>query len=527
MAFSKTALAVVSQPSIYKEQWQEVRTKAARVSGDVAASKFNKTASINLSEYSPDRYLLTHCTIVASVETEDAPNVKLGELEEGGKKINRKWSNYFIKPDSNKYVNANKDCWSRKTLLNTYRTFIGAENYVEHVQIPELSKGKVIDAVARDLGDTVYIDILVATDRNHTTLIQDIESGKMSALSMGCTIQYSQCSKCGNVAADDTELCPCIKYSKGDTFIDQSGVKRMIAEICGHDSDLDSVVFIEASWVANPAFKGAVLRNILNPSDTVKSASPYAGLFGESPLLDQFLASSSLEDFMAKAAMERPQQAFEAVRNVMVKSASSKKAFGFEDEEETKKEKDDFVEEIQKDLQEKVEKKVKEKILKEVSEKYDLDDPEPDFKGSPEREDLNDSVVNSSQNWETLEAMVEENLTAYLKFRDKYASEFQNEQQCQEVFQAVFFAKKNGWNSLRTQNRHSTKSVIAALYLRDRDFKPQSTLTPSLVKCLDKVGSTKGYNSVEVYLKTCELAMGRKLANQEKRVLIEMGKLLP
>lgn len=137
----------------------------------------------------------------------------------------------------------------------------------EHVQVPSLSKGRIIDAVARDIGPSVYTDILVATARKHAGLIRDIEEGKMGTLSMGCSCVVTQCTKCGNVAADETELCPCVKYEKGNVFFDEQGARRKVAELCGNE-ELDptgGITFIEASWVATPAFKGAVLRNVLEP----------------------------------------------------------------------------------------------------------------------------------------------------------------------------------------------------------------------------------------------------------------------
>lgn len=135
----------------------------------------------------------------------------------------------------------------------------------EHVQIPELSKGKILDAVARDLGDTVYIDILVATDKRHTDLIADIMSQKLSTMSMGAIIKFSLCSKCGNYAVDETDLCTHIRYQKGTTFISETGEELRVGELCGHHSEPDSLHFIEASWVETPAFEGAVTRTILNP----------------------------------------------------------------------------------------------------------------------------------------------------------------------------------------------------------------------------------------------------------------------
>ena len=68
-----------------------------------------------------------------------------------------------------------RNAWSNPVLLATFGTFRGAQNYHEHVQIPELSKGTILDAVIRpvayqdDDGKTAavnYVDILVATNKN-------------------------------------------------------------------------------------------------------------------------------------------------------------------------------------------------------------------------------------------------------------------------------------------------------------------------------------------------------------------------
>jgi len=149
----------------------------------------------------------------------------------------------------------------------------------EHVQIPELSKGKVIDAVLREVPigkdkfgkdlTTYYCDILVATDRKHKDLVAKIEGGQTSSLSMGCKIAFSQCTKCGNIAVDETQACPCVRYEKNNVFYDEQGNQRKIAELCGHHTQEDSVTFVDASWVANPAFTGAVVRNIINPPENI------------------------------------------------------------------------------------------------------------------------------------------------------------------------------------------------------------------------------------------------------------------
>jgi len=252
MAFMKRSFAEVRNPKVSGSAW------ASRVASD---KKSAVDANV-ISKYSPDKWLLTHVSIIASVDTDlaDPKDPK---------------SNYLIKPAHSLFVNNNGDSWERDLLALTYKTFKGANNYVEHVQIPSLAKGKVIDVALREVSlgkdlqgiehTTLYADLLVATSRKHVDLCEKILSGEYNAMSMGCLIQYSICSRCGNKAVDETEACEHIKYYKGNYFHDSSGNKRVIAELCGHKSDPKSVTFIDASWVRNPAFPGAVLRNIISP----------------------------------------------------------------------------------------------------------------------------------------------------------------------------------------------------------------------------------------------------------------------
>jgi len=275
MAFLKTARGALVHRNFSPQNWAnflgENQAKLIQGNQRVASGSVNlvtQASEILKEDFDSSKYLLSHVTIVASVDTEEVPNVKLGNVSEQGQQINRKWSNYHITPQTEGWINSNQDCWDRPVLLKSYRTFVGAHSFLEHVQVEDLSKGRIIDAVARDIGSSVYVDILVANHRKHADLIQAIESGALTTLSMGCTVSDCQCSKCGNVAADETQMCPCIKYAKGNTFFDVRGIQRKVAEICGHFSlePTGGVNFIEASWVATPAFTGAVMRNILEPA---------------------------------------------------------------------------------------------------------------------------------------------------------------------------------------------------------------------------------------------------------------------
>ena len=267
MAFNKRADSTLVKPDINIAGWSAVR-KAANPAFDL-----RQGAKIVLQQYEPKDFLLSHCTIIASVDAEKSP-APLGKHVVDGFQIERKYADWLITPETSKYVNNNNDAWERKLLLACFRTFIGGENYVEHIQIPEMSKGKIIDAAARDIGDAIYVDILVATQRKHRSLISAITSGQLQTLSMGCQVEFTSCTKCGNVAYDETQLCNHIRYFKGNDFVDELGKKRKIAELCGHiNEEPGSVKFIEASWVANPAFTGAVLRSVLSPEELAEIRS--------------------------------------------------------------------------------------------------------------------------------------------------------------------------------------------------------------------------------------------------------------
>jgi hypothetical protein len=266
MGFLRTANAIVVHPRATPNGWTKVRT-AAKVNGQPSPNLAAQASEILGRAFDPGQFLLSHCTLVASVDAIEVPGVKLGSIREHGKKVNRKFADFRVTAETDKYINNNLDCFSRPVLLKSYRTLIGAHNFLEHVQVEDLSKGRVIDAVARDIGDSIYVDILVATDRKHADLVADIEEERLNTLSMGCSVEFTTCTKCGNVAVDETELCECVKYAKGNVFLDERGRRHRIAELCGHQSEdpTGGVTFIEASWVASPAFTGAVMRNIIAP----------------------------------------------------------------------------------------------------------------------------------------------------------------------------------------------------------------------------------------------------------------------
>lgn len=242
MSFIKFSNALVSRPSVELRSWVgENHVKKA----DIKANAF-----IDLAEYPLDRFLFTQATIMGSVG-----------LESNG---------YYITSGYEPLVNMNGDCWENQLTLLTYPTFKGAYNFLNHVQIPEQSKGTVLDACAKHVVlpnglKSVYVDILVATDRKHVSLCKEIESGMLNTLSLGSVVKFSRCSKCGKISYSGSDYCSHLLHERRDPFTDENGIQRIISEVCGDASQPDSNYFIEASWVGDPAFYGAVKRHILTP----------------------------------------------------------------------------------------------------------------------------------------------------------------------------------------------------------------------------------------------------------------------
>lgn len=269
MPFYRVAKAHVNHSTVDNDWWRSFKSDVVCTGGRCFVDgRRLRTAERMITGYHPQEWLLSHVSIMASVDTMPGP---------GG----ATYPDFWITPETQQFVNNNGDAWEKKLLLASFRSFIGAENYTEHVQHPALSKGKVIDAVSREVPvlhpvtkepliyadgrpvTTVYIDILVATQRRFEELCEMVTRGQVNAMSMGCLLKFTICSECGKTMYRDADSCTHIKFNKGGTHTDIEGRTRRTAELCGHVTDPTSCEFVEASWVSVPAFRGALARKVL------------------------------------------------------------------------------------------------------------------------------------------------------------------------------------------------------------------------------------------------------------------------
>jgi hypothetical protein len=483
MAWIKTASAKVIRASVDQSYWNARLLEAG-------GSQMRTASSVVTSEYDPSQWLLTHCTIVASVDTEDGPGSGiLGRTMVEGQEIERRYADYRVKADHDDWINNNHDCWERRLLLGSYQTFRGAYNFVEHVQVPDLSKGTIVDAAARDIGPSVYIDILVATNRKHASLVHDIETNKMMTLSMGAIVAFTICTKCGNVAVDETDLCRHIKYEKGNYFIAEDGTRRRVAELCGHRDVPDSNKFIEASWVRDPAFAGAVLRNVLhvNPGTEPQVAHKIQIAYE--------LGKRQLPpDQMLKVASQIEAGLFDVGQQGQ---GGGDDQGGGQAPSETKKDK--LVKELSDELMERAKEKARQQLLDQGQE------PPADLGQD------NDNVVHSS----TREV-----------FQSRFASSGLSSSQLDQVFNVLAVLRRTrSWKRTASELDLDGQRLLMAAHFIDCYGTPSRSLTIDGYHAIVAVGGTHRFASAQAYLQACGQQMGRNLTKDEAEVLIRRGQI--
>lgn len=522
MATRRFAKSLVTEPNVPFERWMdELR---GQHEGAVPKDHVHRIAKTVLRKCNPKQFLLSHATIVASVDVFAPKRAKLGRQTNRGCEIDVRWADYRIKPECLDIVNNNGDAWERALLLSSYRTFIGAPNYLEHIQLPELSKGFIVDAIARDLGKTCYIDILVATDRKHQTLVRDILSGQIGAMSMGCISLFTSCTKCGNVAGDDSQLCPCVQYDgKRSAFVDESdGVETIVAEIIGHVSVPNSNQFIEASWVRQPAFAGAQRRNFLNAESPAVAAQlrssnklyEVRALIPEMEGMKKAARLRTAEEEKAPGGLDDEEDTAPSDLDAGADDAEDAGAgdagdAGAEDKDAEPKD-DKAAEPPAKKLDQFIEKAQEmflEMLVKGLGEKLQ---PKPEDVGSVS---IPPSSFNKNEN----------NLVRSSDFDRKLQERFgQNPQMVRWASRAWQVVRTNDPKAIRRAGM-KPKDLIILSWIKDRLEGRQ--YSEALYKLAMRVGPISAFPSETSFLAACSMRMGRNLTDSEREFLRWKGKI--
>ena len=150
--------------------------------------------------------------------------------------------------------NDNGDAFRWAELLRRYATFIGSPVNLDHDN-DDIKKaiGWIIDAEPKH--DKQYVDIIMAIDRKmankkYPGLVGKtaeeqglVEKGDVTDVSMGCYVEKSICSACGNVASTPLEYCSCIRNSKaGKVQASVEKLKDMLKEGVLKEAELQWVI---------------------------------------------------------------------------------------------------------------------------------------------------------------------------------------------------------------------------------------------------------------------------------------------
>lgn len=238
----------------------EARRRELRIASEDRNLTDREIVSVDYSSYTTDKYIFTQCTALGGVEV--GP--------EG----------YQIVPEHSIWVNRNGLAFRNEQILLSYPSLIMAENFLEHTHYEELSKGKILDAVpwvhyipASQGGSipTIFVDVLIATNKVNSVLCEKIRTGKINAVSMGCDLTHAQCTQCGRIVLDGREdPCDHVAMNLGGHFKGRDGRERVVAELGGRPNDPGSCTFVEVSWVKRPAFVPAVFHGMVSTSAVSK-----------------------------------------------------------------------------------------------------------------------------------------------------------------------------------------------------------------------------------------------------------------
>lgn len=158
--------------------------------------------------------------------------------------------------------NLNFDMLPSWELETAYETFRGASVFLNHDNSdPAKSRGVVVDAKYHDEDpDDKWVEILMEMDEDRCPkLCSLIRSGEMDTVSMGCSVENTTCSVCGNVAEYPFQYCQHIQQ-KGREF---DG--KVAFEIC------NGIEFFEESWVYDPADPTAHAMTMMDSEGTYTS----------------------------------------------------------------------------------------------------------------------------------------------------------------------------------------------------------------------------------------------------------------
>ena len=161
-------------------------------------------------------------------------------------------------------VNRNFDGFESSELKRAYTTFEGRPVFVNHENHdPTRTRGIVVASAYREDGDDRYIELLIEVDAQaFPKLAQEIADGNIDSVSMGCEVESTICSYCGNEADDLGDFCEHVLHHKGQT-LQRAAANGEIEDVLVYEI-CRGVNFFEISFVFDPADETALAQTVLD-----------------------------------------------------------------------------------------------------------------------------------------------------------------------------------------------------------------------------------------------------------------------
>jgi len=153
-------------------------------------------------------------------------------------------------------ANDNGDYFSEEELKKSYHTFVGCPLFVNHKNDDvEEARGTILYAEWSDEEHGVVI-IGRVDAKAYPKLARGISEGYIAGVSMGCQVEYSECSICKNQAAKEDDYCTHIKEHKTRKFNGKDVYEKNFG-----------LKFIELSFVVDPACSTCFIQEIYDVDD--------------------------------------------------------------------------------------------------------------------------------------------------------------------------------------------------------------------------------------------------------------------
>ncbi|MGW7100408.1 DUF7178 family protein [Streptomyces sp. NPDC054838] len=170
-------------------------------------------------------------------------------------------------------TNDNHDEFPAEEIAAAYRSFVGKPVFVNHVNGDHRrARGVIIDAALHkdrnpDGTPDTWAEVLMEVDAvRFPRLAKAILDGHVDRTSMGCDVERSVCSACGNVATTPAEYCSHIPRLKGQRLFRQTAsgkrVGELVRETCYGLSFFENSLLVEPPADPTAHFLGVDARGL-------------------------------------------------------------------------------------------------------------------------------------------------------------------------------------------------------------------------------------------------------------------------